>query len=187
MQHKTLFQGAASRHAASGVPVHNASDCAEDRRAATNTPVVAMDVVGCCRYRAHPGVYGWRDSATIWPIRRSSALLRPLNPCVTNLYQNSVRVARGYSAPALVGNPTQSRQRSAADNWYASGCIKSSSAATLADFFAWGLAASAFIRSSLDDRPAPSQPGFVADDRSISLFYLTSNTDLSDELILFLW
>ena len=40
----------------------------------------------------HPGSYGWRDSATIWPIRRYLARLAPTGACVTNLYQNARRL-----------------------------------------------------------------------------------------------
>lgn len=47
VQHQTLFRRAVSGRTVFRASLHAASDCAEDRRAAKNTPVVAIDVVGC--------------------------------------------------------------------------------------------------------------------------------------------
>ena len=59
----------------------------------------------------HRGVYGWRDSATIWPIWHCLALLRPTGVCVTNLYQNLARlfgaIPRGHRWAISRGNANE--------------------------------------------------------------------------------
>jgi hypothetical protein len=96
-----------------------------------------------------PAAKGWRQSATIWPIRRDARRLPRAGNHVTFLYQNATS-AKGVARIVRIVAPRSGqvgfRPPQTLDQWYENGCAQSADDASESTFsaafgeFASGLA-----------------------------------------------